>query len=57
MHLYSDVHDFWLLGSSGIDLPVSSVTDSVESVIEGKSSKTEKNKRYSGALPGKDKEA
>ena len=54
---YSDVHDFWSLGSRGINSPVSSVTDSVESVIEGKSSKTDENKRYSGALPGKDKEA
>ena len=33
------------------------MTDLVESVIEGKSSKTDENKRYSGALPGKDKEA
>ena len=37
--------------SRGIDAPVSSVTDSVESVIEGNSSKTDENKRYSGALP------
>ena len=28
---YSDVHDFWLLGNRGIDSPVSSLTDSVES--------------------------
>ena len=30
---YSDVHDFWLLGSRRIDSSVSSVTDSVESVM------------------------
>ena len=55
---HSDVHDFWSLGSRGIDAPVSSMTDSVESVIEGKSSiRTDENKRYSGALPWKDKEA
>ena len=54
---YSDVHDFWSLGSRGIDSPVSSVTDSVESVIEGKSSKTCENKRYSGTLPGREKQA
>ena len=38
---YSDVHHFWLLGNRGIDSPVSSVTDSVESVIEGKSTMTD----------------
>ena len=51
VRLYSDLHNFWSLGSRGIDSPVSSVTDSVESV------KADENKRYSGALPGKDKEA
>ena len=33
------------------------MTDSVKSVMEGKSSKTDENKRYFGALPWKDKEA
>ena len=56
VHPYSDVHNFWSLGSGGIDAPVSSMTDSVEAVMEGKSSKTDKNKRYYGALSGKDKE-
>ena len=36
---------------------VFSVVDSVETVRESKSSKTDENKRYSGALPWKDKEA
>ena len=53
----SDVHDFWSLRSRGIDASVSSMTDSVDLVVEGKSSKTNEYKRYSGALPWKDKEA
>ena len=48
---HSNVHDFWSLGSIGIDVPVSSMTDSVESIIEGKSSKTDENRRYFVALP------
>ena len=54
---YSDVHDFWSLRSRGNDAPVFSMTDSVDLVVEGKSSKTDEYKRYSGALPWKDKEA
>ena len=50
---YSDVHDFCSLGSIGIIAPVSSVTDSVESVIEGQSSKTDENKRYPGHYLGR----
>ena len=46
----SDVHDFWALRSRGIDAPVSSMTDSVDLVVEGKSSKPNEYKRYSGAF-------
>ena len=35
---YSDVHNFWSFRSRGIDAPVSSMTDSVDLVVEGKSS-------------------
>ena len=45
----SDVHEFWSLKSRGIDAPVSSMTDSVDLVVEGKSSKTNEYKRYYGA--------
>ena len=53
----SDVHDFWSLRSRGIDAPVSSMTDSVDLVVEGKSSKTNEYQSYSGALPWKHNEA
>ena len=56
VRLYSDLHDFWSLRSRGIDAPVSSMTDSVDLVMEGISSKTDEFKRYTGALPWKDKE-